>query len=184
MIEPIKILGVPVHPMTMVEAVDSLEQRMLAGEQTFVVTANAEIIMMCQEDASYDDIISHKAELVLPDGAGAVWAGRHLGYNVPERVAGFDLYNQLLALSAKKGYEAYFLAAHRVLRRQPRSRARSFIPACKLWVVTMAILLMPMFLVSSKRLIIPAQRCCLWLLVHPSRRSGFWSIGRSLSPAF
>ena len=108
MIEPIKILGVPVHPMTMVEAVDSLEQRMLAGEQTFVVTANAEIIMMCQEDASYNDIISHKAELVLPDGAGAVWAGRHLGYNVPERVAGFDLYNQLLALSAKKGYKSYF----------------------------------------------------------------------------
>ena len=45
MIEPIKILGVPVHPMTMVQAVDSLEQRLLSGEQTFVVTDNAEIIM-------------------------------------------------------------------------------------------------------------------------------------------
>ena len=90
MIEPIKILGVPVHPMTMVQAVDSLEQRLLSGEQTFVVTANAEIIMMCQEDAAYNEIICHRAELVLPDGAGAVWAGRHLGYQVPERVAGFD----------------------------------------------------------------------------------------------
>ena len=85
------------------QAVDGLEQRMLAGEQTFVVTANAEIIMMCQEDAEYNRIIGQEAELVLPDGAGAVWAGRHLGYNVPERVAGFDLYNKLLALSAKKG---------------------------------------------------------------------------------
>ena len=103
MIEPIKILGVPVHPLTMAQSVDALEQRMLAGEQTFVVTANAEIIMMCQEDAAYNDIISHQAELVLPDGAGAVWAGRHLGYKVPERVAGFDLYNHLLALSAQKG---------------------------------------------------------------------------------
>ena len=108
MIEPMKILGVPVHPLTMVQSVDALEQRMLAGEQTFVVTANAEIIMMCQEDAAYNDIISHQAELVLPDGAGAVWAGRHLGYKVPERVAGFDLYNHLLALSAQKGYKAYF----------------------------------------------------------------------------
>ena len=108
MIEPIKILGVPVHPMTMQEAVTALEERMQADMQTFVVTANAEIIMMCQEDAGYNQIISHEAELVLPDGAGAVWAGRHLGYKVPERVAGFDLYNQLLALSAKKGYEAYF----------------------------------------------------------------------------
>ena len=108
MIEPIKILGVPVHPMTMQEAIAALEERMQADMQTFVVTANAEIIMMCQEDAGYNQIISHEAELVLPDGAGAVWAGRHLGYKVPERVAGFDLYNQLLALSAKKGYKAYF----------------------------------------------------------------------------
>ena len=80
MIEPIRILGVPVHPLTMAQSVEALEQRMLAGEQNFVVTANAEIIMMCQEDAGYNQIISHEAELVLPDGAGAVWAGRHLGY--------------------------------------------------------------------------------------------------------
>ena len=46
--DPIKILGVPVHAMTMQEAVKTLEERMLAKEQTFVVTANAEIIMMCQ----------------------------------------------------------------------------------------------------------------------------------------
>ena len=48
--DPIKILGVPVHAMTMQEAVKTLEERMLAKEQTFVVTANAEIIMMCQEN--------------------------------------------------------------------------------------------------------------------------------------
>ena len=41
MIEPIKILGVPVHPMTMQEAVTALEERMQADMQTFVVTANA-----------------------------------------------------------------------------------------------------------------------------------------------
>ena len=108
MIQPMKILGVPVHPMTMQGAVDELEKRMLAGEQTFVVTANAEIIMMCQENAEYNKIVCENAELVLPDGAGAVWAGRHLGYTVPERVAGFDLYNHLLDLSAHKGYKAYF----------------------------------------------------------------------------
>ena len=50
--DPIKILGVPVHAMTMQEAVKTLEERMLAKEQTFVVTANAEIIMMCQETQS------------------------------------------------------------------------------------------------------------------------------------
>ncbi len=108
MIEAIRILGVPVHPLTMDESVRELEAALLGGRQTFVVTANAEIIMMCQEDEAYRYIVCDNAELVLPDGAGAVWAGRHLGYRVPERVAGFDLYLRMMELSASKGYRAYF----------------------------------------------------------------------------
>jgi N-acetylglucosaminyldiphosphoundecaprenol N-acetyl-beta-D-mannosaminyltransferase len=108
MIEAIRILGVPVHPLTMDESVRELEAALLGGRQTFVVTANAEIIMMCQEDEAYRCIVCDNAELVLPDGAGAVWAGRHLGYRVPERVAGFDLYLRMMELSASKGYRAYF----------------------------------------------------------------------------
>lgn len=132
MIEPIKILGVPVHPMTMAQSVEALEQRMLAGEQTFVVTANAEIIMMCQEDAAYNDIISHQAELVLPDGAGAVWAGRHLGYKVPERVAGFDLYNHLLALSAEKGYKAYFFGGSPGIAEAAKTKSEELYPGVQI----------------------------------------------------
>ena len=105
-----KILGVPVHAYTMQEVVTELDKRIAAQEQTFVVTANAEIIMACQEDDSYNDIVS-KAEIVLPDGAGAVWAGRHLGNKVPERVAGFDLYLELMELASKKGYKAFFFGS-------------------------------------------------------------------------
>lgn len=132
MIEPIRILGVPVHPLTMAQSVEALEQRMLAGEQTFVVTANAEIIMMCQEDAAYNDIISHQAELVLPDGAGAVWAGRHLGYKVPERVAGFDLYNHLLALSAEKGYKAYFFGGSPGIAEAAKAKSEEMYPGVQI----------------------------------------------------
>lgn len=105
---PIKILNVPVHALTMKQSVELLDSNIQNNKQTFIVTANAEIIMMCQQDNGYNDIVSQKADLVLPDGAGAVWAGRYLGHNVPERVAGFDLYNKLLALAAEKNYTAYF----------------------------------------------------------------------------
>ncbi len=126
--DPIKILGVPIHAMTMQEAVKMLEERMLAKEQTFVVTANAEIIMMCQENAEYKKIICEDAELVLPDGAGAVWAGRHLGYKVPERVAGFDLYNELLDLSAHKGYKAYFFGGSPGVAEAAKAKAEELYP--------------------------------------------------------
>ncbi len=132
MLEPIKILGVPVHPLTMQQSVDELEERLLAGKQTFVVTANAEIIMMCQQDAEYNHIISREAELVLPDGAGAVWAGRYLGYKVPERVAGFDLYNHLLALSAKKGYKAYFFGGSPNIAEAAKIKSESLYPGVQI----------------------------------------------------
>ena len=108
--EIFKILGVPVHSYTMNEVVDALDKKIQEQEQTFVVTANAEIIMSCQEDKAYNDIVCN-AEVVLPDGAGAVWAGRHLGNKVPERVAGFDLYLELMDLCAKKGYKAFFFGS-------------------------------------------------------------------------
>ncbi len=131
MIEPIKILDVPVHPLTMQQAVDVLETRMLAEKQTFVVTANAEIIMMCQENEEYKKIVSEDAELVLPDGAGAVWAGRYLGYKVPERVAGFDLYNELLSLAAKKGYKAYFFGGAPEVAEAAKEKAEILYPGVK-----------------------------------------------------
>lgn len=128
MIDPIKILGVPVHPYTMQGAVNELEQRLLAKQKTFVVTANAEIIMMCQENAEYNRIVGSIADLVLADGAGAVWAGRHLGHNVPERVAGFDLYNELLKLAAEKGYTSYFFGGSPSVAEAAKAKAESMYP--------------------------------------------------------
>ena len=126
--EPVKILDVPVHPLTMGEAVSVLEESITSGEQAFVVTANAEIIMMCQEDASYKKIVSQDAQLVLPDGAGAVWAGRHLGYKVPERVAGFDLYCQLLDKAAQKGYKAFFFGGSPGIAEAAKAKSEELYP--------------------------------------------------------
>ena len=126
--EPVKILDVPVHPLTMGETVSVLEESITSGEQAFVVTANAEIIMMCQEDAGYKKIVSQDAQLVLPDGAGAVWAGRHLGYKVPERVAGFDLYCQLLDKAAQKGYKAFFFGGSPGIAEAAKAKSEELYP--------------------------------------------------------
>ena len=102
------ILGVPVAPYTMDEAVAKLTGDTLANKRNFVVTANAEIIMMAQEDKEYKKLLSETADLILPDGAGTVWAGNYLGYRIPERVAGYDLYLRLLEEAAKKNIPVYF----------------------------------------------------------------------------
>ena len=102
------ILGVPVVPYTMDEAVTKLTQDTLKNRRNFVVTANAEIIMMAQGDKEYKTLLSETADLILPDGAGTVWAGNYLGYTIPERVAGYDLYLRLLEEAAKNNIPVYF----------------------------------------------------------------------------
>ena len=102
------ILGVPVVPYTMDEAVAKLIGDTLAKIRNFVVTANAEIIMMAQDDPEYKIILSQTADLILPDGAGTVWAGNYLGYVIPERVAGYDLYLRLLEEAADNDIPVYF----------------------------------------------------------------------------
>ena len=109
-ITTIKILGVPVHPYTMKGAVEKILERVSQSKKTFAVTANAEIIMMGQSDDEYMEILNNAA-LVLPDGAGTVWAGRKLGYEVPERVAGYDLFLNLMTEAAQKKLKVFFFGS-------------------------------------------------------------------------
>ena len=127
-ITAIQVLDVPVHPYSMDAAVQYLDDKIQEQKHSFVVTANAEIIMMCQDDAEYKNILTNVADLVLPDGAGTVWAGRQLGYAVPERVAGFDLFNRLLNLAAEKGYRVFFFGASPGIAEAAKKKAESLYP--------------------------------------------------------
>jgi N-acetylglucosaminyldiphosphoundecaprenol N-acetyl-beta-D-mannosaminyltransferase len=106
--QPVPILDVPIHPYTMDEAVNLLRDAVLNARQTFVVTANAEIIMLAQNNPAYKTLLQQQADLVLPDGAGTVWGGRTLGYDIPERVAGYDLFLRLLDVAAHEHWPVYF----------------------------------------------------------------------------
>jgi N-acetylglucosaminyldiphosphoundecaprenol N-acetyl-beta-D-mannosaminyltransferase len=52
-----------------------------------------------------------QADLIVPDGAGLVWAAKKLKHPVQERVAGIDLMMQLLALAEQNQWPVYFLGA-------------------------------------------------------------------------
>ncbi len=52
-----------------------------------------------------------RCELITADGQAVVWASRLLGDPLPCRVAGIDLMEGLLALSAARGYRVYVLGA-------------------------------------------------------------------------
>ena len=106
--ETATILDIPVNPYTMDEAVSKLTGDTLSQKINFVVTAKAEIIMMAQQDAAYKKLLQEETDMILPDGAGTVWAGNYLGYHIPERVAGYDLFLRLLEEAAKRKIPVFF----------------------------------------------------------------------------
>ena len=101
-----EILGVNVDCLTMTQAVEKVDALIKNKTPSIVATANAEMLMFANSDAELKNILNGAA-LVTADGAGTVWAARHLGYNMPERVAGVDLVTNLIS----KGYKIYFFGA-------------------------------------------------------------------------
>jgi len=120
-----EILGVQIDVMTVAESLAFICNAVQSGRRIRVVTANPELLLRVQRDGYMRRIID-QADLVVPDGAGVVWAGRYLGSMMKERVTGIDLSVRLLAEAQKQGWRVFFLGgkpgvAEKAAQRQRRT---------------------------------------------------------------
>ncbi|WP_447584582.1 WecB/TagA/CpsF family glycosyltransferase [Streptococcus pasteurianus] len=107
----VDILGVKIHPLTMTETVETVEQEFIQKKiPLHLMGVNADKINQCIDNPEMKEIVNNCA-IVNADGASVVLAGKYLGVNIPERVAGIDLMQELLSLSEEKEYTVYFLGA-------------------------------------------------------------------------
>jgi len=89
-----RVLGLPVHIGS--DYMTWLAARVQAGQGTHVVTLNAEMAMLARREPELAQLIQ-QAELVVPDGAGVVWA-LGLGGAKIDRCPGIELVEKLLPL--------------------------------------------------------------------------------------
>lgn len=104
------MMRMPFVNSRMEELVHELDDRLGRSLNTFVVTANTEIIMHARNDRAYFDNLN-AANLVIPDGIGIVIGSKIIGTPIEERLTGFDLMIRLFHLCTEKGYSVYFLGA-------------------------------------------------------------------------
>lgn len=74
-----------------------------------VVINAGKVVAMQTDKQLYESVVS--CDLINADGQSIVWAGRFLGLQIPERVAGIDLMQNLVRLAHEKGYKCFFLGA-------------------------------------------------------------------------
>src|SRR5436305_124348 len=112
-----RLFGVPLHPLTMDQTLDRVEELVKGGGAHQHVVLNAAKLVQVQDDAELREIIG-SCSLINADGQSVVWAGRLLGIVVPERVDGIDQMDRLLAGAGDRGCSVYFLGAREdVVRR-------------------------------------------------------------------
>lgn len=116
-----EVLDVEIAAVTMEEAVALCASMAESGRPHFIATANAEMLMMAKRDAGLKRIL-RECDLVLPDGAGILWAGEQLGTPFPERVTGADLSDRLLRLAREKEWPVYFLGGAPGVAREAADR--------------------------------------------------------------
>ncbi|MGD6958473.1 WecB/TagA/CpsF family glycosyltransferase [Rossellomorea aquimaris] len=109
--ESVQILDIPFVNKTKDDIVNDLYNQYLKEEKkAFIVTANPEIVMHARTDTDYLYTLS-KADYIIPDGIGVVIASRLKKQPLIERVPGFELMEELLALSNEHPIRVYIVGA-------------------------------------------------------------------------
>ena len=126
-----EILGVNVNSLTMIQAVEKVQQFIDEKKNALVATANAEMLMRATQDAELKSILN-EADLVVPDGAGTVWASNYLGVEMPERVAGYDLAQELMREAPARNDRIYFFGSAPGVAEKAREKALELYPGIKI----------------------------------------------------
>jgi N-acetylglucosaminyldiphosphoundecaprenol N-acetyl-beta-D-mannosaminyltransferase len=109
--ERAELLGLAFDAVTMETAVARCLEFCHAPRTSHtVVTANASHLCMMRHDPELA-LACRAAHLTVADGMSVVWALRASGQPAPERVAGVDLMERLLATAGKQRLRVYFLGA-------------------------------------------------------------------------
>lgn len=106
----INIFGCPMDSASMDESVDYIIQRIESRIFTQHVVVNVAKVVHMQSDHDLARSV-RDCDIINIDGMGVVWGARMLGYSVPERVAGVDLFEKLVEVAAIRGLSVYLLGA-------------------------------------------------------------------------
>lgn len=108
--ERITILNVEIDVLSVKETIELVEKYVIKKEPLHLMGVNADKINECKKRPRLAQIVN-SCGIINADGASVILASKFLGKPLPERVAGVDLMQDLVALSAEKNYSIYLLGA-------------------------------------------------------------------------
>lgn len=108
--ENIYILGVPFKNANFSEAVDIAVNFFENGKNNLIFTPNPEFVMTALDDKDFMDILN-SSNMNIPDGIGIVIGSKILKTPIKERVAGYDLVQEIFSKIKNTEKTVYFLGS-------------------------------------------------------------------------
>jgi N-acetylglucosaminyldiphosphoundecaprenol N-acetyl-beta-D-mannosaminyltransferase len=105
----VRIEEVPFVALRLHEVVGLIIRRHSEGCGGWVVTPNLDILRRMMLDRSFRALVNSETTLYTADGMPIVWLSYLLGTPLPERVAGSDVFVELVAEAARSGKSVYLL---------------------------------------------------------------------------
>ena len=106
----VDVLGVAFDNVTMDEAVDKAMALLEEDGPHLAATPNPELVQRAGKDPEFAGILG-KADLVIPDGVGVMYAAKILGRPLKARVPGIDFASNLMKRMAEGGKRLFLLGA-------------------------------------------------------------------------
>jgi len=127
----LEVMGVRMNPLTMDETLALVAERIERGLFTQHAVVNVAKLVHMQTDADLREAVL-SCDLINIDGMGVVWGARFLGREVPERVAGIDLFSRLLVLASERRWSVYLLGARDDVVNEVAARLRGELPGLRI----------------------------------------------------
>jgi len=125
------LFGIGVHAATMPQVVALCKSVIESRQELSIGVVNVAKIVSLQRDPFLFDAVS-RCDLVLADGMAVVWASRLLRRPLPDRIAGIDLFENLLVLADACGLSIYLLGATRDVLDKVIERMRDRYPRARI----------------------------------------------------
>ena len=127
----IEFLGNPMDAASMVDTVANIEARIARQEFTQHVVVNVAKLVHMQSDPELAASVN-ECDIINIDGMGVVLGARFMGHAVQERVAGVDLFINLLAMAQERGFPVFFLGAKEEVVAETSRRMHARFPNLKI----------------------------------------------------
>ena len=164
-----ELFGLTVDALTMAEAVGRCTDTIERGGYLSVGVINAAKVVAMRRNPALRRAVAD-CGIILADGQSVVWASRLLGSPLPERVAGIDLFMELLAEAARRSYRVYFLGARPEIRRRMLDEVSRRFPAWRSRVHGMAITQRTKKSKLPPTSVSRALTCSSWACPHRARK--------------